>query len=213
MDMIPPLVWEHVLGGLGISNNVNVIAYDNVGGKAAARLWWVSRYYGFHGLRVLDGGWARWRSEKRPVSRHPSKIAARGIVAAPQADYAIGCDELLNDMPLYQIVDARSYAEWCGEDAHGNRRSGRIPGAVNIEWCAFNNPDGSFKSMRQMTQIVTAAGLRFDRATVVYCQAGIRACHVAFVLQMIGFKRVRVFEGSMREWSSRVDTPMVTAPF
>ena len=53
------------------------------------------------------------------------------------------------------------------------------------------------------------AGIARDKPTITYCQGGIRAAHAAFVLDLLGYDAVRVYDGSMREWANREDTPLM----
>ncbi len=79
--------------------------------------------------------------------------------------------------------------------------------------CRFMDGPAGIKSDEQLREILVAAGLpaRDDgREIVTYCQSGIRAAYSAFVLTMLGFKRVRVYEGSMMEWSANPAAPMVS---
>jgi thiosulfate/3-mercaptopyruvate sulfurtransferase len=122
----------------------------------------------------------------------------------------IDVDELLRNGDKYQVVDARSHAEWIGTDSHGNPRTGRIPGAVHLDWSSLVSPGPaeSFREETELAAIVAAANLDRKAPTVTYCQAGVRGSYLAFVLTLLGFEDVRVFDGSIREWASRSDTPM-----
>src|SRR5262245_5909287 len=55
------------LGTLGIANGAQVVAYDQDSGMYASRLWWLLRYAGHAAAAVLDGGFAKWAAESRPV--------------------------------------------------------------------------------------------------------------------------------------------------
>ena len=56
-----------MFGRLGIARGTQVIAYDQDAGMYASRLWWSLRYLGHDAVAVLDGGWAKWTREGRPV--------------------------------------------------------------------------------------------------------------------------------------------------
>ena len=40
------------------------------------------------------------------------------------------------------------------------------------------------------------------------CEVGWRASHTAFALRLAGFRDVRVYDASMREWDNRQDLPL-----
>ena len=60
---------ERVLEAAGIGDGSLVVAYDShPASQFATRLWWALRYYGHSQARVLNGGWAKWLREGRPVT-------------------------------------------------------------------------------------------------------------------------------------------------
>lgn len=117
-------------------------------------------------------------------------------------------DELLKNRDNFQIIDARSRDEWTGKDLHGNPRGGRIPGAVNLDWNMLASKDQ--KNDDELLEIVKQAGINNEKPIVTYCQLGVRATHLAAVLSRLGYKDVRVYKGSMSEWSRKAMAPMDT---
>src|SRR5262245_60348901 len=65
-----PDVGEFVrrLESAGIGDEHLVVAYDDVGGWVAARLWWMLDDLGHERVVVLDGGWPAWLEAGGPVS-------------------------------------------------------------------------------------------------------------------------------------------------
>src|SRR5918996_1916472 len=56
-----------VLGSLGITPDTHVVAYDDNGGRIAARLWWMLRSIGHDHARVLNGGYRAWVAAGKEV--------------------------------------------------------------------------------------------------------------------------------------------------
>ncbi len=52
----------------GIRPTDSIVCYDAGPGPMAARLWWMLRWAGHDAVAVLDGGFAKWRAEGRPVT-------------------------------------------------------------------------------------------------------------------------------------------------
>jgi len=98
-------------------------------------------------------------------------------------------------------VDARSPAEYVG---------GHIPGAVNIDWTRTLEPGDSkiLRSAEQLEALFTAAQVSRQQEVVTYCQMGIRAAEVYFVLRLMGYPRVRVYDGSWADWSADPALPV-----
>jgi thiosulfate/3-mercaptopyruvate sulfurtransferase len=53
----------------GVSDGRPVVVYDDADSTAAARAWWLLRYFGHPSVRVLDGGFRAWSAAGHPVQR------------------------------------------------------------------------------------------------------------------------------------------------
>src|SRR6266511_1123090 len=80
VSVISPDKLAALMARLGISNETTVVGYDDQGGLAPARLWWVLDYYGHTKAKVLNGGWNKWVQEKRPVT---SEVPTPEAVSTP----------------------------------------------------------------------------------------------------------------------------------
>jgi thiosulfate/3-mercaptopyruvate sulfurtransferase len=212
--VMPPRAFESVMGKLGVSNETTVVLYDDNNALVAARLWWVLKYYGHTNAKVLNGGWHRWLTEGRPVTFHATRVAAATFSARPNPDLYASLDYLKAEHanPACQVMDVRTDQEWDGTNDRGNKRAGRVPGSHHLEWLRFVESDDSRKFLPAdaIQALLDDAGISRSRPTITYCQGGIRAAHAAFVLDLLGYKDVRVYDGSMREWANREDTPLTT---
>jgi thiosulfate/3-mercaptopyruvate sulfurtransferase len=209
-----PKPFEDLMSRLGVGNDTTVAAYDDISSRDAARLWWALAYYGHRSAKVLNGGWRRWLSEGLPVTFEASVAEPRSFTAKVDGTVYATADLLKEQYrdPSTQVLDTRSDEEWRGTNDRGNRRAGRVPGARHLEWSRFVAADGDrrFLPADELQSLLDAAGLSRERATITYCQGGIRAAHAAFVLALMGHEDVRVYDGSMREWANRNDTPLTT---
>jgi thiosulfate/3-mercaptopyruvate sulfurtransferase len=215
--LMGPEPFAALMDTLGIGGETAVVVYDAQSGLHAARFWWTLAYYGHPNVRVLNGGWHTWLLEGRPVTMAPPggrPVAGQGTFT-PRAEPG-----LLTDCPGLRaaigradaaILDVRSDAEWTGADARRNARRGHVPGAVHLEWVNLVTADDRrvFKPATELRGMLEALGVSPDREVSVYCQAGIRAAHATFVLKLLGYERVRNYDGSMRDWANREDTPLV----
>ena len=211
--VMPPSEFEALMAKLGVSNDTTVVTYDDNNALVASRLWWVLKYYGHTNAKVLNGGWHRWLTENRPVTFHATRAPQAAFSAKPNPDLYASVEYLkeVHADPGCQVLDARTDGEWEGTNDRGNKRAGRVPGAKHLEWLKFVATDDSRKFLpaEDIQRLLDDAGFERDKPTITYCQGGIRAAHAAFVMDLLGYDNIRVYDGSMREWANREDTPLV----
>jgi len=210
--------FQKLLSDLGIGADSTVVVYDDWGSLFATRLWWVLSYYGFNNVKLLDGGWQNWVASGFPVSFAASKPKeiTNPVSLRANPDVIITIDELLEkyEDPAWQVLDVRSDDEYQGRAAHGNKRTGHVPGALHLEWNQLleNSKDGEavrkFKSAEEIEALLRAAGVGGSKNMVTYCQAAVRATFTAFALELMGHNPAKVYDGSMAEWANRDDTPL-----
>ncbi len=211
--VMPQGQFEDLMGKLGVSNDTTVVAYDDNNSFIAARLWWVLNYYGHSNVKVLNGGWHRWFTEGRPATFHATHATSATFKARPRPDLYCSVDMLKAKYtdPNEQVMDVRTPAEWNGTNDRGNKRAGHVPTARHLEWTRFVSRDDTRHVLpaHDIQRLLDEAGFERDKPVITYCQGGIRAAMGAFVLTLMGYPDVRVYDGSMREWANREDTPLV----
>jgi len=207
MFVMPPDGFNDLMGSLGIDNDTLVVTYDDNNGLVATRLWWVLNYYGHTNVKVLNGGWHRWISDGRPVTFHGARPEAKTYKAAPADTSILATKETLSAETGGEnchILDARTDGEWDGSNSRGNSRVGRVPGSRHLEWVRFvsRDDDRKFLPADDLQALLDGAGIDRSKPVITYCQGGIRAAHAAFVLTLLGYEDVRVYDGSMHEWAN-----------
>lgn len=143
--LMPPPLFAEVMAEHGIGDEQTVVAYDGSGGLYAARLWWALHYYGHsppEADKVLNGGFHKWFSEGRPVTRAHPHVERSRFTVRPGLDCLCTREEVEAAIgrPGTVIWDVRSRAEHTGENPRQNRYGGHIPGAVHLEWLELNTP-------------------------------------------------------------------------
>ena len=67
----------------GVRQDQAVVVYDERDATAAARGWWLLRYFGHQHVRVLDGGYQAWLAAGLPVSTADPAGAPGDFTARP----------------------------------------------------------------------------------------------------------------------------------
>ncbi|HEX8366409.1 MAG TPA: sulfurtransferase [Allosphingosinicella sp.] len=195
---------------LGIGDGSRVVTYDNSPLRTAARAWWLLRSFGAQRVAILDGGFAKWQAEGRPVESGRPQV--RHGHFTPLSDQQAVADKAfmlanLEQRP-HQILDARSAERFAGggPDAHGVA-GGHIPGSANLPYGRLFNADGTYKKGEALRAEFDAAGVDLDRPLVTTCGSGVTACVLLFGAHLLGREGVKLYDGSWSEWGADPNTP------
>lgn len=203
----------------GIKRDSTVVIYGDASNWWASYALWVFKLFGHEDVRLLDGGREKWIVEGRPVTKDSTSVEPTDYPVIPRDDIT---DRAFRHQVLEHIgkpmVDVRSPQEYNGERTHmpnypqeGALRAGHIPGAQSVPWARAANEDKTFKSRAELEAIYQGEkGLKVDDDVVAYCRIGERSSHTWFVLKyLLGFTKVRNYDGSWTEWGSLVGAPIV----
>jgi thiosulfate/3-mercaptopyruvate sulfurtransferase len=205
-----PAAFAALMEQTGIGNGTHVVAYDDQGGKMAARLWYVLNAYGHERVSLLNGGWSQWVAEKRTVSTEAPSVPHATFVPRAQPQLSCPAPELLARAKGVVVLDARSPEEFRGETlSPGATKAGRIPGAVNVEWKEnVTGPTHLFKPAAELRKLYESKGVTPDKEIVTSCAGGGRAAHTLFALKLLGYPKVRIYYGSFSDYTSRPEAPV-----
>ncbi len=207
----------------GIANDDHVVLYGGNNNWFAAYAYWYFKVYGHAKVSLMDGGRKLWELQDRPLTSEGTKVVPGSGYQAKQADPDIRAkrDQVLNDYvgapQGTAMVDVRSPAEFAGElvapphlPQEAAQVAGHIPGAANVPWSTAVNPDtGTFLPAGELATIYGAKSVSGDKDVVAYCRIGERSAHTWFVLhEILGYEKVRNYDGSWTEWGNLVDVPI-----
>jgi thiosulfate/3-mercaptopyruvate sulfurtransferase len=189
------------LGAQGLKAADRVVCYDGGSGAMAARLWWMLRWVGHDAVAVLDGGFAKWVKEGRPVTAEVPKFPATVYPAKVRSEMAMDVFSLVENLGRATVLDARSPARWRGESEPIDPEAGRIPGSLN----RFNSDnltaEGVHKPAAQLRKEFEAVLGGREAANLVHsCGSGVAAAHNLLAMEIAGLKGGRLYAGSWSEW-------------
>jgi thiosulfate/3-mercaptopyruvate sulfurtransferase len=195
----------------GLHDGDRVVVYDDAGGTAAARAWWLLRWGGVRDVRILDGGLAAWRRAGRELEQGdvvppPGDIELTGG-GMPVLD-ADGAAALAREGVL---VDARSAERFRGEEEPIDPVAGHIPGARSAPATDNLGDDGTFLPADALRERYAALGTAEGVPVGAYCGSGISAAHDVAALEIAGIPAA-LYPGSWSAWITDPDRPVATGP-
>ena len=186
------------MGRQGLKTSDRAACYDGGNGAMAARLWWLLRWVGHKSVAVLDGGFAKWIKEARPVSRDIPLFATTQYPLRLRNDAALGVADVEKDLGNLVLLDARAPARFRGEQEPIDPEAGRIPGARNRFNLDNVTQDATFKPPAQLRKEFEA--VLGNSEPVHYCGSGVAACHNLLAMEVAGLPGAKLFAGSWSEW-------------
>lgn len=206
--------FAETLSTWGIDERVQVVAYDDMGGMIAGRLWWMLRWLGHFNVAVLDGDFRHWQKEGRPVTSGGEQRPRRRFLPYPQPHMQVSRTDVianLND-PQFQLFDSRDEKRYRGEPNPLDTISGHIPGAQSAFYARNLDENGKFLPPEKLRE--RFAALLHDRPveeSVFYCGSGVSLHHNLLALEHAGFAPgARVYIGSWSDWTNDPTRPVAT---
>jgi thiosulfate/3-mercaptopyruvate sulfurtransferase len=195
-----PIVFAERIGRLGFGSDDFIVAYDDVLGTVAARLWWMLDNLGQARVAVLDGGLRAWGAAGLPVSTETPTVAPRELRLADRWSNTVDRDELIGRLDEVTLIDARAPERYRGEVEPVDPKAGHIPSAVNAPAKVALGPDGRFLAPDELAERLRSVAPS-DRPVVASCGSGVTACHTALALRVAGLPDAVLYPGSFSDWS------------
>ena len=210
---MPVEAFVQLLGQIGIDEKSTVVAYYEKNGYPPMYLLWALDLIGHKASALLEDGLDNWKREGRPLTQdyprikpvkypRPSKLNTQVIATAEEVAAELGGAMLL--------LDVRPLDLYSGEKGTWKRK-GHIKGARSYFWAVPLNEDGTWKRKEVILSVLERIGVTSDKNIIVYCGQGLMAAHTYFTLKhVLGFPRVRLYDGGFSEWAGRDDLPVET---
>jgi thiosulfate/3-mercaptopyruvate sulfurtransferase len=199
-----------LLQHLAIADETDVVAYDNDRNRWAARLVWFLRFLGHDRAAVLDGGLAAWEGTGGRVQRGENVAPeAPSPTVAPRTGYYVLTSELRDRLarPETALVDLRTDQETRDTD-NGLLPRGRIPGAISVPWTeTLRDGAGRLKAPDELGHLFAGRGITPERPVVVYARYGVEAAHGWWVLKLLAYPDVVVYDLGWAGWATMPGLP------
>jgi len=201
------------LGRAGIGDGDLVVAYDDVGGWIAARLWWMLDNLGHGRVAVLDGGLPAWTALGLPATTDEPEFDPTELHLAGHWSRVVDRGDLLERLRSSRrpvVLDARAGPRYRGEVEPIDPVAGHIPTARNAPTDGNLGQDGRFLSPEELRERYVALGA--DGSDVVTsCGSGVSACHISLAMRLAGLPDPVLYPGSWSDWST-AGYPVATGP-
>lgn len=202
-----PTTFARAMAARGIGDGDTVVAYDDVGGWVAARLWWMLDDLGFGaggrgGAFVLDGGYQAWQSAGLPTPTDIPGIEPATLTLRDHWTRVINREALKPRLGSMTILDARAGERYRGEIEPIDPVAGHIPTARSAPTGGNLDQDGRFLPPAVLRGRFAALGCVVPGGTVTSCGSGVSACHNALAMRIAGLPDPLLYPGSYSDWST-----------
>jgi thiosulfate/3-mercaptopyruvate sulfurtransferase len=207
-----PSAFRARLEAAGIGSEHDVVAYDDVGGWVAARLWWMLDDLGHEEVRVLDGGYPAWVADCHPVTREVPTYPPAQLDLADRWTKVIDREGVAEGLGRFVLLDARGAPRYRGETEPIDPVPGHIPTARNAPTDGNLGPDGRLLDPAALAAHFGALGADGSHGPVVTsCGSGVSACFNSLAMRVAGFPDPILYPGSYSDWS-RSGMPIAVGP-
>ena len=203
-NLAPVAELERKLGELGVDRDTHVVAYDELYGRHAGWLWYVLHQLGHERVSLLDGGMDGIELVAGPPPgpasvRYEARKFPTDVVDAKWVEEHLG---------RAVFLDVRPDEQYTGKKPKEGMKPGHLPGAISVPWTAFRGPGNRYLDPAAAEKLL--AGVPKDEEVVLYCNSYHQAAHVHFQLVRLGYRNLKAFDGSMKEWLEDPQRPLQT---
>jgi thiosulfate/3-mercaptopyruvate sulfurtransferase len=211
--MLPsPQDFAAAAGAIGISRDDEIVVYDGPGVFSSARVWWTFRVMGAKNVRILEGGFDRWKAAGRPIETGaPPPVTPAAF--KPDFDPALvsHIDTIRDNVHTAkaQMLDARPQGRFTGAvpEPRPGLRSGHVPGSKSLPADTLVK-DGKLKEVSELKALFEGVSLDWRKPVITSCGSGVTAAIITLALETVGHKDHSLYDGSWAEWGQAEDAPV-----
>lgn len=206
---------EKEISRLGIDENSDVVLYAPINEPKdllkASYIYWALNYHGIKNVALLDGGLQGWKNSKLELTQTEPAIKLTAFKAKIDKEKIADITYVKNHLGKLPMIDARPGDMYLGVTPTPSvKRNGHIRGGMSYSWNYSVDKEYILKPKAMLESVFKEGyGLDKNKEVLVYCTGGLETSFNYFVLSgVLGYKNVRLYDASMKEWGNRDDTPM-----
>ena len=161
-------------------------------------------YAGIENVAILDGGYNKWVAEGRTVTNVVPAVKPVAYNGKVNEELLVTEEYVKKSLKKAIIIDARDADVYFGVTIEPYApTAGHIPNARSLPTPWMWNEDGTYKSIDTLKEMAAGViGKQGKREIIVYCGVGGYASSWWFVLgRVLGYDKVRLYDGSAEEWT------------
>ncbi len=199
---------------LGISDSNLIVVYDGPGLFSAPRVWWTLKIMGAPDVRIMEGGFERWKEDGLPVETgNPNSPQPKIFEASFSPENVTAMDEVeaASKIDTTVILDARPEPRFAGkaDEPRAGLRKGHIPGSKSLPVTDIIK-DGKLIASDELEARFSKLGINQDTPTVTTCGSGVTAAILTLALAETGRLNNKLFDGSWAQWGQENGPPVET---
>lgn len=206
---------EKEIRALGIDETTDVVLYAPINEPKdllkASYIYWALNYHGIKNVALLDGGLKGWKNNKFALTQEKPQIVPSAYKAKIDASKIADLGYVQKHLGKLPMIDARPADMYLGVTPTATvKRNGHIKGGMSYSWNYSVDKEYVLKDKKILESLFREGyGLDKNKEVLVYCTGGLETSFNYFVLnRVLGYKNVRLYDASMKEWGNREDTPM-----
>ena len=199
--------WQEIISNYGISNQDNIVIYDNSDIISSCRCWYMFIYFGhdISKIFILDGGLKKWKIDNKKITNNLQSFDKTNYIAKEIKSLVFNKLQIDQNIKLnnFQVIDARGKKRFDGTqpEPRPGLKSGSIKDSKNLPFNeCINKSDHTFKSKGELIKIFEYAGVKPDEQQVFSCGSGVTACILAMANKIINGKNPIIYDGSWSEY-------------
>jgi len=206
---------EAEISRLGIDATTDVVLYAPIHDPKdllkTSYIYWALNYHGVKNVALLDGGLPTGKNSTLPTTQEEPTITPTVFKATLDPTKIADLSYVRHHLGLIPMIDARPSDKYLGITPTPTvKRDGHIPQAMSYPWDYSVDKAYRLKNPKMLSNVFKEGyKLNKNQEVIVYCTGGLETSFNYFVLSgVLGYKKVRLYDASMKEWGNREDTPI-----